>query len=165
MGPIEEQLSADHRQLDELLARCVDSSGTINREAYDALRAGLLRHIGIEEKILLREARAARGGVTLPMAAQLRIEHGAIASLLVPTPTAAIVAELRALLGSHNRLEEGEAGLYAECDRLLARRAGEILARIAAAPAVPLAAHFDGPGVHRTAAAALEASRQARRRD
>ena len=74
-------------------------------------------------------------------------------------------AELRALLGSHNRLEEGEAGLYAECDRLLARRAGEILARIAAAPAVPLAAHFDGPGVHRTAAAALEASRQARRRD
>jgi hypothetical protein len=82
----------------------------------------------------------------------------------VPAPTAAIVGELTALLEGHDRLEEGEGGLYAACDRLLAPRAEEILARIRAAPAVPLAPHFDGPGAHRTAASALAASRAARRR-
>jgi hypothetical protein len=133
---IRDVLEADHRRLDELLERAVAQPDVIDEASYEELRAGLLRHIGIEEKILLREARAARGGEPLPVAEALRVQHGAIASLLVPTPTPAIVAS----------------------------RTDEIVARIRAAPAVPLAPHFDGAGVHRTAASALEASRQARRK-
>jgi hypothetical protein len=44
------------------------------------------------------------------MAAKLRLEHGALAALPVP-PTLAIIAALRAILGTHNVLEEG-AGEY-----------------------------------------------------
>ncbi len=97
-GPIERILVDDHRRLEALLARAVARSDAFDHAAFEKFRAGLLRHIGIEEKILLRESRAARGGEALPSANELRVQHGAIASLLVPTPTPAIVAELRALL-------------------------------------------------------------------
>jgi hypothetical protein len=143
VGPIEQILVADHRRLDALLARAVAQPGANDHDAFESFRAGLLRHVGIEEKILLREARAARNGEPLPVGATLRVQHGAIASLLVPTPTPTIVAELRALLAEHNRLEEGEGGLYSECDRLLAPRIDEIVARIAAAPEVPEARRRD----------------------
>ena len=151
MGPIEQLLTDDHRRLEALLEQAAAAPPAGEGAAsFEGFRAGLLRHIGIEEKILLRQSRAARHGEALPMAAELRVQHGAIASLLVPTPTPAIVAELRALLAEHNLHEEGEAGLYHQCDQLLAPHAAEIVALIHAAPAVPLAAHFDGPGVHRT---------------
>jgi hypothetical protein len=45
------------------------------------------------------------------MAAKLRLDHGALAALLVPTPTLAIIAALRAILGTHNVLEEGAGGV------------------------------------------------------
>src|SRR5690242_4179656 len=98
MGPIAAALEEDHRRLDELLARAVAAPPAIDQEAYEAFRAGLLRHIAIEEKVLFRESRAARGGQALPIVATLRVQHGALASLLVPTPTVAIAGELRKLL-------------------------------------------------------------------
>ncbi|HEX9102205.1 MAG TPA: hemerythrin domain-containing protein, partial [Polyangia bacterium] len=110
---------------------------------------------GIEEKILLSDARARRGGEPLPQAARLRVEHAAIASLLVPTPDAAIAAELRGLLEAHNRLEEGDGGVYDLVDELAGAEAATLLERARAAVAPPVARHFDGAGVMRTAAEAL----------
>nr|MDQ3035297.1 hypothetical protein [Myxococcota bacterium] len=52
-------------------------------------------------------------------------------------------------------LEEGEDGVYAECERLLADQQDELLAAAAAFPEVPVARHFDGEHVVRTADAAL----------
>ena len=37
-------------------------------------------------------------------------------SLLIPTPTAKILSALRAVLEPHNRMEEEEGGLYAQCE-------------------------------------------------
>ncbi len=164
-GPIERLLSEDHVRLDALLRQAVASPGAFDRTAFDAFRGGLLRHIGIEEKVLLPAAREARGGEPLPLARRLRIEHGAIASLLVPTPSAEIVAEIRKILEPHNLLEEDPGGLYQTCDALLAGRAAEIVARMTAYPPVKVAAYNDGPRVLRTAAEALaQSARQAEAR-
>ncbi len=156
-GPISRWLIDDHTRLEALLARS-DVGGAIDTASYEEFRSGLLRHIGIEEKIVLPAAKRVRGGEPLEAAARLRVEHGALTSLLVPTPTPEIVAELRGLLGRHNPIEEGPAGVYAECDRLLAGEAAEIIARMVAAPVVRTMPHFDGHGVHRTAAEALESA-------
>src|SRR5262249_30570816 len=117
-GPISRLLMADHRRLDTLLHRAFDNPRAIDHVAYAAFRKGLLRHIGMEEKILLPAAQRARGGEALPCAARLRLDHGALAALLVPPPTRAIGHTLRTILERHNALEEGPEGAYEACERL-----------------------------------------------
>lgn len=51
--------------------------------------------------------------------ARLHLEHGALALLLVPTPTASLVDEIRSTLTRNNEMEEGNGGIYDACDRLL----------------------------------------------
>src|SRR5215216_895511 len=97
-GPLTNVLAGDHIRLDGLLQRAMTAGGAVDRAAYAAFRAGLLTHISLEEKILLPAAQRARGGAPLAMAAKLRLDHGALAALLVPTPTPAIIAALRAIL-------------------------------------------------------------------
>ncbi len=157
-GPIARFLAEDHRRLEALLARAVAAPGAVDREPYDAFRAGLLRHIALEEKILLPAARQARGGEPLPIARRLRVEHGAIASLLVPPPTPELVRELRSILDPHDAIEEEAGGPYAACDALLAGGAADLLARMRAYPPVKVAGYYDGPRAVRTAAEALRIS-------
>ena len=157
-GPIEAYLEADHARLEALLSRAVAAPGAVDLEPYAAFRAGLLRHIALEEKLLLPAAREVRGGAPLPEARRLRIEHGAIAALLVPPPTPALVEELRSILGPHNALEDAPGGVYCRCEALLGERAGELLARMHAYPPVKVARFNDGPRAVRTAAEALRIS-------
>jgi hypothetical protein len=145
-------------RLDALLARALGGSGRLDLAAYGAFREGLLRHIALEEKILLPAATAARGGGQLPLARRLRVDHGAIAALLVPTPTPELAAELRKILGPHDELEEGDGGLYSACDGLLAAQAGALLERMRAYPPVKVARYHDGPRACRTAEEALRVS-------
>jgi hypothetical protein len=151
-------MGEDHARLEALLGRACDAGSGLDREAFAAFREGLLRHIAREEKILFPALRAALGDEAFPHARRLRVEHGAIAALLVPTPTLGIAAEIRSILGPHNELEEGEGGLYATCDGLLAAEAEALLARIRAYPPVRVAPHRDGPRVCRTAEEALRVS-------
>jgi hypothetical protein len=81
------------------------------------------------------------------MAAKLRLDHGALAALLVPTPTRAIITALRTILGTHNVVEEGPGGVYECCERLAGVEAEALLAQLHAAPAVPVAPYSDGPQV------------------
>jgi hypothetical protein len=153
-GPVHRFLAADHARLDGLLGRAVASPDALDPVPFAQFRAGILRHIGIEEKVLLPEAQACRGGEPLPIAARLRLDHGAIAALLVPTPTRAVVAALRSILDRHNEIEEEPGGLYDECDRLFGgddeegkSTAARVMARLQAYPEVRLAPHVDGPRV------------------
>jgi hypothetical protein len=137
-GPIARYLADDHMRLDALLTR-----GTSDPSAYAEFRRGLLRHIGMEEKLLLPAAQRAKGGEPLPAAARLRLDHGALAALLVPTPTPAIRAALRGILARHNALEEGPDGIYAACERLAGDDSATLLAALRAFPEVSVNPHVD----------------------
>lgn len=161
LGAIARYLEDDHRRLDALLTRAI-SAEPFDRAAFAAFRAGLLRHMGIEEKIVFAEARR-RDPALLDRTMALRVQHGALTSLLVPTPDRALAEEIRSLLAIHNLLEEQPDGVYAACEGLLEEESrARVLDRILAYPEVPLAAHFDGPGVHRTVASALASSKRQR---
>ena len=160
-GPLARYLEEDHERLERLLDQAVADPARFDHDAYVRFRAGLLRHIGIEEKILLADARQRRGGEPLPIARDIRVEHGAIASLLVPTPDAPLVGEIRALLARHNPREEGPEGMYAVCEALAGEEAALLLEQARTAPEVPMAKYFDGPRAIRSAAEALERAKAA----
>jgi hypothetical protein len=149
-------LADDHARIDAALQRATSQPGMIEPTAYAEFRNGLLRHIGLEEKILLPAARAARSGEPLPIASKLRLDHGALTSLLVPTPTPAIVAAIRAILECHNLLEESPGGVYQQCERLAGAEANDILQRLMSAPAVKVLPHVDNAFVMEAAHRALK---------
>ena len=156
-GPVRSFLADDHERLDVLLRAAVTPSGEIDLASYEEFRAGLLRHIGIEEKILFPVSRRKSGGSPHPTVPRLHRDHGALALLLVPTPTTAIIEEIRSILVGNNEVEEGESGVYAACDRLVGYELGAVLQRMKTYPAVKLAPHYDGPEVPRRAEDALRA--------
>ena len=118
-GTLYRFFAEDHDRLDGLLRRSITESGAIDRDAYAEFRAGLLKHISMEEKILLPAVQGLRGGDPLAVAATLRLDHSALAALLVPTPTRTIIAAIRAILGPHNAREEGSGGVYECCEQLV----------------------------------------------
>jgi hypothetical protein len=149
-GPLHRFFSADHRRLDVLLKRSIADPGRVDLAPFGEFRAGILRHIGMEEKVLFVAARRARGGEPLGLAARLRVDHGAIAALLVPTPTPALVREIRSVLVPHNRREEEPGGAYDACDEALGPAESERLAEeLQAFPEPPLKPYSDSPGVRR----------------
>ena len=155
-APLAQFLSEDHRRLDALLQSAATEPAQINREVYDQFRAGLLRHIGMEEKILFPAVQRWRGGTPLPWAVKLRLDHGALATLLLPTPTPAILATIRRLLTGHNAVEEGSGGVYDLCDQLAGFDAESLLKDLRAAPSVAVMPHSDSPAVMTTLRRTLE---------
>jgi hypothetical protein len=123
--------------------------------AYGQFRSGLLKHIGMEEKILLPAARRSRGGEPLPAAAKLRLDHGALTALLVPSPTASVVAAIRAILKAHNPIEEDPGGVYETCEELAGAEIDEILRQLQEAPEVRVLPHVDNAFVMEAARRAL----------
>lgn len=146
-GSVTNFLTEDHRRLETLLQSALDSGGRLDQVTYDQFRAGLLRHIGMEEKILLSTAQRLRSGEPIPLAARLRLDHGAIAALLMPTPTAGLIATLRKILDKHNMIEEGPEGFYQTCDTLAGAESEQLLARLRAAPDLSVLPHVDTPAV------------------
>lgn len=155
-GPITDFLVRDHRRLELLLQQAVALADHVDQGAYAQFRAGLLRHIGMEEKILIPAAQRLRGGEPLGIAAKLRLDHGALGTLLIPTPKAAVIAGIRGILKEHNILEEGPGGLYETCDELAGAETAHLLARLKAAPEVAVLLHSDTPTVMSTVRRAME---------
>jgi hypothetical protein len=155
-GPVTRFLEADHRRLEQLLSAAMGSRGQIEPGHYDEFRAGLLRHIGMEENILLPAAQRSNGGAPLSIAAKLRLDHGAIAALLMPTPTPKLMAILRSILNQHNQIEEGTEGLYTTCDKLAGAETEQLMAKLRAAPNLVVLPHSDSPAVLGAVHRALE---------
>ncbi|MBK8013922.1 MAG: hemerythrin domain-containing protein [Deltaproteobacteria bacterium] len=155
-------LVADHARLHALLDRAMETPD-LDPEAFAEFRRGLLRHIAIEERVLLPVVREVRGGIPLDRAHELRIDHAALTSLLVPTPDLALCREILSLLTEHDAKEEGRDGVYEECQRRLSDRdLARLAQRAESFPQVRVARHFDGPNVHRTAKGALASARRMR---
>ncbi len=153
-GVISRFMAEDHARLESLLQQAIVPPGQVEPAAYAEFRAGLLRHIAMEEKILLPAAQRLQDGRPLPFASRLRLDHGALAALLVPSLTPAIATAIRSILSAHNALEEGPGGLYQACDELAGSEAPEILRRLQFAPEVRVAPHVDGEKI-------IEATRRA----
>jgi hypothetical protein len=154
-GPVIRVLSDDHRRLDALFGSAV-AGPHVDASIYDQFRAGLLRHIGLEEKILLPTLHRLQGGRLFPLAPKLRLDHGALAALLMPTPKPAILAAIRAILSAHNLLEEGCNGLYETVDHLAGSEIGSLLERLREAPGVTVTPASDNAAVMKTVRGALE---------
>ncbi len=153
-GAIHELLAANHRRLEELLARITTPTGALNLKAYREFRAGLLRHIAMEEKVLIPWAQLAREGKPLEIASKLRLDHGALTALLVLPPAMDVIAALRAVLSDHNALEEGGGGLYSVCDDLAGEASDELVNRLHNVPFPRLKMNVSSPIV-------LDAARRA----
>jgi len=159
-GPLHRFFAADHRRLDGLLRSSISEPGPIDLEPFGEFRAGLLKHIGMEERVLFQAARRARGE-PLALAARLRVDHGAIAALLVPTPTPALVEKILSVLGPHNRREEEPGGVYDSCDEAVGTAEAERLVQeLYGFPEVPLKAYNDGPEVLKHIGATFELARR-----
>lgn len=148
-------LANDHARLEALLEKASAKPGLIDREAYAEFRERLLRHIGLEEKILLPAIQKLRGGQPHPVANKLRLDHGALAALLVPTPTRTILGAIRGILAVHNALEEGPGGIYEVAENFAGAEADALFDLLRTAPEVAVAPHNDGPNVLETTRRAL----------
>jgi len=150
----------DHRRLDSLLEAATAARDAVDLGPFGLFRAGLLRHIGMEEKLLFPALRAALPA-SASITAKLRVDHGALVALLVPTPTPAVVTQIRSVLPPHNEREEGADGVYALCDRALGPAEAERLVEKARAfPDPPLNPYNDGPLVQRHIETTLELARR-----
>lgn len=151
---------ADHRRLNELLPRAIGEPDRIDMAVFGEFRALLLKHIGMEEKILYLAGRLALG-TTPRIFSKLRVDHGALASLLVPTPTRAIAEDLLSILVPHGQREEEEGGVYDIClDAISPELAAFLLEELRAFREVPLKPHNDDPVVFEHIRANLELSRR-----
>ena len=110
----------------------------IDRDAYNEFRKGLLRHIGIEERIVLPAITRLQNGKQAAVAERLRLDHGALTALMVPPPSPAIVSTLRSILKGHNALEEQEGGLYLLLNGLAIDEEEVLLEKMRSTPEVPV---------------------------
>jgi hypothetical protein len=145
-GDLYALMASEHALLDELFGKAAGQTGVPDVEAYQQFRERLLRHIRIEERILLPMAERKRGA-PLPLAAKLRLDHGAFAALLMLPPVDHAFRTIRAVLDAHNPLEEAEGGVYQQCENLAGLEIAEPLAQIAATPHVPVSSWVDSPKV------------------
>ncbi len=128
----------DHRRIEDLLDRATADLDHIDMDLYNQFRIGLLTHIKMEEKILFPAAQRGNGGQPIPNAAQLRLDHGALTTLVVPPPTASLLNVLRNLLELHDEVEEKEGGVYDLCEELTKDETAEVLAQLKATTPTPV---------------------------
>lgn len=153
-------LVRDHEEISALALDARAPYG-IDNEAFDRFRERLLRHIGVEDRLLFFQIERISDASLAEAISELQIDHAALMSLLVPTPDLVLAQEIAGLLERHNQLEECHGGVYDQCMALLDDETAEaILYDASERGPVPTAKYFDGPGTVRTAAAALEKARR-----
>jgi hypothetical protein len=92
----------------------------------------------MEEKILFPAAQKANGGVPLPIAAKLRLDHAALTSLMVLPPNASLVKVLWHILDKHDLVEEEPGGMYDVCASLTQDQTQILLDQLSNVSEVPV---------------------------
>jgi hypothetical protein len=128
----------DHRRIELLLEKATEDVNNIDMDYYHSFRTGLLKHIKMEEKILFPAAQKANGGTPLTLAAKLRLDHGAITSLMVVPPDPGVIKVLRHVLEKHDILEEQPGGMYDMCESLTAGDTQNISDQLSKVTEVPV---------------------------
>jgi Hemerythrin HHE cation binding domain len=146
-GALYQYLADDHKRLGSLLQRAVAKPGQIDTESYHEFRKGLLRHISMEEKIVLPSIARWQGGKKPAMWERLRLDHGALVALLAPAPTPSIMLTIQSILEVHNELEEQKGGLYELLEQTAGPETEQILVLLNSAPPVAVLPNNDKPEV------------------
>jgi hypothetical protein len=128
----------DHRRIELLLKKATEDVNNIDMDYYHSFRTGLLKHIKMEEKILFPAAQKANGGTPLSLASKLRLDHGAITSLMVVPPDPGVIKVLRHVLEKHDILEEQPGGMYDMCESLTTGETQNILDQLSKVTEVPV---------------------------
>jgi hemerythrin HHE cation binding domain-containing protein len=144
---IYEVMAAEHQRLEALLDLMESREQEANAETYQTFRETLLRHIRIEERVLLPIAKERNAGTPLALAARLRLDHGAFGAMMMLPPTPRVLAAVRAILRIHNPLEDGPGGVYERCDELVGPARPELLLKIQNVQKVPVSPYVDSPSV------------------
>lgn len=139
--PLYHFFTSDHHRIDTLLDKATEIPGEIQEVYYHRFRTGLLKHIKMEEKILFPAAQKANGGIPLPLAAKLRLDHGALTALMVVPPTPQVIKVLRHVLGKHDLLEEEPGGMYDVCEKLTGTETQSLLEQLEKVTEVPVHPH------------------------
>jgi hypothetical protein len=126
LGPIEASMVEDHAHADALLGRALGVR-PVDEVAFAAFRRHLLRHMALEEDVLLRYAEARS---EYALGERIRHDHGEIRRLLAGPAHVDKIASLVELLGRHNGIEEGPEGLYATCDAIAGADAESLVVRL-----------------------------------
>jgi hypothetical protein len=130
--------TSDHRRIELLLEKATEDVNNIDMDYYHSFRTGLLKHIKMEEKILFPAAQKANGGTPLSLASKLRLDHGAITSLMVVPPDPRVIKVLRHVLEKHDILEEQPGGMYDMCESLTTGETQNILDQLSKVTEVPV---------------------------
>lgn len=136
--PIYNFFTNDHERIDKLLDRAVKNPKAIDLELYHRFRVGLLTHIKMEEKILFPAAVLGNGGQPIPLAAKLRLDHGALTALMTIEPQMKMVKVLKHILEVHDQLEEEEGGMYDMCENLTRHQTAEVMEKLSKVSEVPV---------------------------
>jgi hypothetical protein len=140
-------MAAEHLQLEALLDLMQSRNQERNAETYQIFRETLLRHIRIEERVLLPIVKERSDGSSLALAARLRLDHGAFAAMMMLPPTPNALAAVRSVLKIHNPLEDGPGGVYERCDELTGPDRQELLLKIQNVPRVPVSPYVASSSV------------------
>lgn len=139
-----------------MLRRADADPRRLDSGAYAKFRSGLLRHISIEEKILMPAAQRMRGGEPLPIAARIRLDHGALVALMVPPPTPSLLSTIRSILTIHNNIEEEVEGLYEAAEEAIGVDTAGLLKMMKDAADVKILPHNPDPRAVEAARRAVE---------
>lgn len=137
----------DHRRIDKLFEESTRDKQYVDLEKYYQFRIGLLTHIKMEEKILFVAAQKANGGEPLPLQAKLRLDHGALTSLMVCFPTPGVIQAVNHILEQHDILEEEAGGMYEACEKLTQNETQQILEALKKVTPVPVHPFNEAPYV------------------
>lgn len=146
----------DHRRLEEIFAGATKDKTSVDLDKYHAFRVGLLTHIKMEEKILFVAAQKANGGTPLPLQTKLRLDHGALTSLLVCFPTPEVIRMINHIMEEHDILEEQQGGMYEACENLTQNETMELLQKLKNVTPVPVHPVNEAPYVLEVAKRAVK---------
>ena len=136
--PLYHFFTTDHRRIEDLLDKATEGTNAIQMDYYHRFRTGLLKHIKMEEKILFPAAQKTNCNTALPLAAKLRLDHGALTSLMVVPPGGEVVKVLRHVLEKHDLLEEEPGCMYEVCEKLTEGETRQLLEQLKKVTEVPV---------------------------
>lgn len=137
--------TADHRRIELIFEEATKDENNVHLEKYHEFRVGLLTHIKMEEKILFVAAQKANGGAPLPLQAKLRLDHGALTSLLVCFPSPEVIKVIAHIIKQHDILEEEQGGMYEVCEKLTRPERQQILDNLKNVTPVPVLTFNNAP--------------------